>query len=267
MMRFEFHYKRSFTRSYGSIERNITCTLGLFSVSNNFIISSSEEEFTEKASALIRTKMEEILERTGSCVLALSGGSTPRKVYNKLGGMDLDWDRIKLIQVDERWVPYDDSSNNARMIEQEMGRTIMRMRTDGSLTSSAEYYEQGLQKLLHSLGKEKLDLIVLGMGADGHSASIFPDIPDFENYVQRIEGKLVVAHKVPSQGMWRVTLTPYTLSQSTHTVLLLKGEEKGKTFASALNSNDCMRFPVLMCLSEDTTTVLDSAAYENLKFS
>ena len=251
----------------GSIERNITCILGIFSVSNNFIISTSEEEFVEKALALIYTKVEDILERTDSCVLALSGGSTPRKVYNKLGKMDLDWDRIRLIQVDERWVPYDDSSNNARMIEQEMGRTVMRIRTDRTPTSSAEYYEQELRKLLHSLGKEQLDLIVLGMGTDGHSASIFPDIPDFENYIQRMEKRLVIAHEVPSQGMWRVTLTPYLLSQSTHTILLLKGEEKGKTFASALNSNDKLKFPVLMCLSEDTTTVLDSAAYKNLKFS
>lgn len=235
-------------------------------MSTEFVIASTEDDFVQKSTQLIAQRINTAIDTTGSCIIALSGGSTPRPIYRMLAKIPIDWDMVEVLLVDERVVPYKSEKSNARMIEESLGLPVHRMGVEGDPKESALSYEQLLKDLFEKYGKDRLDVVVLGMGADGHSASIFPDIPNFESYIESIEGRLVVSHYVPSQDMVRLTMTPSVLSDAAESILLITGEEKGRTFAKALNSWDANRFPVLLCTPERFIAVLDRAAYAQLKY-
>jgi 6-phosphogluconolactonase len=165
------------------------------------------------------------LVRNGARSIALSGGSTPQPLYRLLAGdeelrsMPITW-----VVVDERYVPYDDPQSNAGMIQRTLfahgmspHHNFLPFRTDLEPEACAANFEA--QWKVH--GIERLDVVTLGMGDDGHTASLFPGTP-----VLDVDDRLAAAVFVPNKDMWRLTITKPTIRDAKLRIVLVAGASK-----------------------------------------
>ena len=152
--------------------------------------------------------------RGGARTLVLAGGTTPRRCYETLAGMELPWGRVTVLFGDERCVPPGDPESNYRMAKEALldsvaPATVHRMAAELGAEEAAAAYD----RVVSGLGL--LDLVLLGVGPDGHTASLFPGGPELE-----APGWAVAVHDAPKPPPDRVSLTLGTL-QSAHRVLVL----------------------------------------------
>jgi len=152
--------------------------------------------------------------------IALSGGNTPRPVYTELAriGRDLPWDRVFFTFGDERCVPPEDEQSNFRMAHETLfvpaaipEKSIARVRGEIDPEIAAREYQEGLDVLAAQRGEMiyRHDLILLGMGDDGHRASLFPGTEALQEKTRK-----VVANFVPKFNAWRITFTFPLISQA-----------------------------------------------------
>lgn len=152
--------------------------------------------------------------------IALSGGNTPRPVYTELAriGRDLPWERVFFTFGDERCVAPDDEQSNFRMARESLfvpagvpEKSIARMRGEIDPQIAAQEYQDGLDLLAAQRGEMiyRHDLILLGMGDDGHTASLFPGTAALQEKTRK-----VVANFVPKFDTWRITFTFPLISQA-----------------------------------------------------
>ena len=171
------------------------------------------------------------------CAIALSGGSTPKRLYELLAngeGGPIDWKRVYVFFSDERNVPPDDHESNYRMAKESLFASgmipeanIHRIRGESDADEAARSYENEIQKVL---GNDPVfDLVLLGLGPDGHTASLFPDSPAL-----RENKRLVTANRVEKFNSDRVTFTYPLLNRAEHVIFLASGADKSKIVRSVL---------------------------------
>lgn len=184
--------------------------------------------------------MQAWLAKRFSANIALSGGSTPNLLFRELAKhykSKIDWTQVRLFWVDERCVPPDDEQSNygtARaLLLDHIGipeTHIHRMRGEAEPEAEVERYSGLLTKHLHlDQGIPVFDLILLGMGSDGHTASIFPDQMDL---LESAEICTVATH--PESGQRRITLTGKTLNRARHVSFLVTGASKAEKVGEVL---------------------------------
>jgi 6-phosphogluconolactonase len=170
----------------------------------------------------------------GSARLAVSGGSTPKVMFESMSGRSFDWTDIDVFQVDERCVPPDHEQSNYRMIRRALNgpRTIHRMLGELPPAEGASLYED-------EVGEAEFDVIQRGMGADGHTASIFPGLPLPESK-RGIAGWIWV----PAMSQNRITLMPSVLERARTTLCLVTGSDKAEALYAVLRGpRDTSKFP------------------------
>jgi 6-phosphogluconolactonase len=171
------------------------------------------KNFAADAADFILDQAHKAIGERNEFRIALSGGNTPRSVYARLAtiGRDLPWDRIWITFGDERCVPPDDPQSNFRMARETLfvpaavpEESITRMRGEIDPQIAAQEYEDLLDLLATQRGEHiyRHDLILLGLGGDGHTASLFPDTAGLEETRRR-----VIANFVPKFNSWRLTFT------------------------------------------------------------
>ena len=171
------------------------------------------KNFAADAADFILDQAHKAIGERNEFRIALSGGNTPRSVYARLAtiGRDLPWDRIRITFGDERCVPPDDPQSNFRMARETLfvpaavpEESIARMRGEIDPQIAAQEYEELLDLLATQRGEHiyRHDLILLGLGGDGHTASLFPDTAGLEETRRR-----VIANFVPKFNSWRLTFT------------------------------------------------------------
>lgn len=185
------------------------------------------------------------VEQRGRFVVALSGGSTPAAVYSRLAhppfSQQLPWSQIFLFWSDERSVPPDHVDSNFRMamdaglrrlpIPQE---NIFRMQAESDLEVHAAAYE----RLLREKAQGICDLILLGIGSDGHTASLFP-----KTQALSVHDRLVVANHVPQQNSWRMTFTYPCIRAARNVHIYVLGTKKSGILNEVLNAPP-HRYPI-----------------------
>ncbi len=243
-------------------------------LSGSVVVEPTAEALCDKlAGAIIKAANTAVSER-GAFHLALSGGSTPKPLYEKLGAMpnDLPWAQTHLWIVDERRVPEDDDRNNYRMIREAMvdplGLSVGRVHpVPVSADDPAGVYERELRDTFETEGRiPRIDFVLLGIGDDGHTASLFPGMASLD-----IDGKLIANADVspgtqPNVG--RVTMTYPLLNKARHLAVLVTGAKKVnilRQIAKQLESGpDRHRFPItgIQPAFDDATLTwyLDAAA-------
>ncbi len=181
---------------------------------------------------------EESIRDHGFFAVALSGGSTPKKIFQKLSKMPdiIDWTKVYLFWSDERSVPSNHPDSNFRMALKESGlgtlpipvENIFRMVAEAEIEANAAAYEALIQK---KLGPRPFDLIMLGMGDDGHTASLFPHTKGLH-----VKGKLVIANEVPQKKTWRMSMTYECINKARHISIYVLGAGKAETLERVLTS-------------------------------
>lgn len=170
--------------------------------------------------------------------LVLSGGSTPRTTYQLLAHMSLDWSNVELFFSDERFVPPDDKESNYRMVRETLlstgrvkPRKIFAIPTDGTPESAADRYDETLRQ---QYGASKLEfgiplfqLVLLGLGDDGHTASLLPDQPVLK------ERTRWAAAVMKGRSEPRITLTYPAIESSDLILFLVSGAIKRDALAQA----------------------------------
>ena len=197
---------------------------------------------TRAAAELFVSISQRAVDQGRFCV-ALSGGSTPRLFYSLLATSPyrdrINWSRVEFFWGDERTVPPDDPESNYRMARETLlehvpvqSGQIHPIPTQlGDPAATAVAYSDELRRVLR-LGRDELprfDLILLGMGPDGHTASLFP-----HTAALRARGRLVVANSVPQLQTFRITLTADVINNAEHVAFLVAGEDKADALRAVL---------------------------------
>src|SRR5438093_3784724 len=180
--------------------------------------------------------------------IALSGGNTPVPVYTRLAAiaLDLPWELTRITFGDERCVPPDDRESNFRMARETLlapaavpEKSIMRMRGEIDPQIAAQEYQDDLDLLATQCSEPiyRHDLILLGLGDDGHTASLFPGTVALEETI-----RCVVANFVPKLNAWRLTFTFPLINRARH-ICFLVGERKNAGLIQRVLKGD-PQFPV-----------------------
>jgi 6-phosphogluconolactonase len=175
--------------------------------------------------------------------LVVSGGSTPLPFFEALRDKTLDWPRIDVLLADERWVPEDDKASNTRLVKESLLQGPAAEANYLPLNASGETPADGLEAVKANLGDLHLplDVLVLGMGNDGHTASLFPDAPELDRAMDLDSGDIVSPMTPPSQKEKRISLTLSALKQAGFTALHLKGDDKLETLQAACSDLEKVR--------------------------
>ena len=179
------------------------------------------------------------VDARGVFTIALSGGSTPRELHLRLASQPLneqiDWPHVHVFFGDERCVPPDDPQSNFRMAEETLlsrvpipPEQIHRMRGELPPSEAALAYEQELKDFFGS-EPPRLDVILLGMGDNGHTASLFPGLAAVDE-----QQRWVVAEYVAEVCMWRITLTPVVINLARQVIFLVAGAGKSSMLRQVL---------------------------------
>jgi 6-phosphogluconolactonase len=196
-------------------------------------VVKDRDELRRLAAETIAKKIHAAIQVRGVCSIALSGGSTPGPVYEELGGSDLaekiSWSQLEIYFADERAVPIDHPESNYRLVletllkshPEAVGQTFRMPADAADRNQAAKRYERRLP--------DPLDVLVLGMGADGHTASLFPGSPALDEQERRVVP--VTAPKPPPE---RMTITPVVIERARSIIMLAAGAEKAPMVARAL---------------------------------
>ncbi|RDZ29687.1 6-phosphogluconolactonase [Lysobacter silvisoli] len=182
--------------------------------------------------------------------LLLSGGTTPGPVYRALSKAPLEWSRVDIGLVDERWLLPDDPDSNARTVRSQLLQDHAAAARFEALTLAGRRIEDAVAAA-NAHAQLGASAAVLGMGEDGHTASLFPGSRDLERALSSRQAYVAVdADGVPGAQGWprRVSLTPAGLARVQTRLLLITGERKREVFEAALRSGDVKRYPVLAAL-------------------
>ena len=184
-------------------------------------------DFVNDAVALLETSANDAIVARGVFNLALSGGNTPKPVFEAFAKRDIDWSKVVITFGDERCVPPDDEQSNYLMARRTLldaipipAANVLRMKGEMDPAEAAREYEAELRARAGG-GVFRHDLILLGMGPDGHTASLFPGTPALAE-----RERLVVENYVPKMGMWRITFTYPLIDAARHVCFLVNSAGK-----------------------------------------
>lgn len=206
----------------------------------NLTIFDNLDELYSKAANVFVELSKSSIEKNGRFVVALSGGSSPKAIFQLLAtdaySNQLEWDKWFIFWVDERWVPLNDDRSNAKMtIETLLDKVpvnraqVFPMYQDNIEPADfAVKYENQIRDILGDAGI--FDLILLGMGDDGHTASLFPGQPILDE-----KEKWVDAFYLDEQNMFRITLTEPIINKAEHILVVAFGAAKKNALNEVLN--------------------------------
>src|SRR5881396_748256 len=178
------------------------------------------------------TAARDAIASHGQFIVALSGGSTPRDTYLLLGTEALVsrvmWSRVQVLWGDERCVPPDHIESNYRMARETLldrvpipAENVHRVHGEDDPATAAEVYEATLRALLRTPAGARIDLVLLGLGEDGHTASLFPGSAAVDERT-----RWVLAARAPAAAVWRITLTPAVINAAAEVLFLVSGGAK-----------------------------------------
>jgi len=209
---------------------------------------STVEKAADACCRHILPRLEESLAGQGQASIAVSGGSTPALLFQKLAAADFDWKRVHLFWVDERAVPPADAESNYNLAEKHFiqpahfpHRNVHRIHGELRPDLAASQYVQDIESFFGLKHGElpMFDLIHLGLGSDAHTASLFPDEPMIANRDQ-----IAGAVYVEKLSKWRITLLPGVLLKARHVLMLAGGADKAEAVRNVLEAPyDPSRYP------------------------
>jgi len=212
--------------------------------------------------------LAEALNSKEWATLAISGGSSPKPMFELFAASGFPWKRVHVFWVDERYVPPNDPQSNFRLANEAWlapanvpAENIHRVRTELEPHEAANEYAENMKALfgVRPGSMPRLDVIHRGMGPDAHTASLFPGEPLIERHKDAPES-IAAAVWVEKMHQWRITLLPAVLEAAGHTVILATGEDKAEALRAVIDGPyEPIKFPAQIA-AKDATWFIDGAA-------
>ena len=238
----------------------------------NVEVASDPESLAQKSAALFVGDAEKAIKAKGTFYVAISGGHTPRRFFELLSEVpkakSLPWDKIHLFWVDERYVPPDSQWSNYKLAADTFlpkvsipDENVHRIPTEfDDFNVASQQYEETIRRIFGLDQKQvpQFDLILLGMGVEGHTGSLFPD-----SYAYLDTEDLVCVVYILDDKLNRITLTHPVLRAASRLAVLVSGEEKAAILKEVLTSKpDDVRYPihVLWPILNKVTWLIDKNA-------
>jgi 6-phosphogluconolactonase len=236
-----------------------------------FHISNTPIELAQAASDHFIQQAKDAIQARGLFSVALSGGSTPKAMFECLAvpktAAQLDWEKICVFWGDERCVPPENADSNYRMASETLlekipipPQNIYRISGEMEPGEGALLYEHLLRN--HFWDKSYFDLILLGLGSDGHTASLFPGTAAIHE-----EQRWVIAHWIAKLATWRISLTAPIINLARQVTFLAAGENKAQVLAAVTQGPyqpEVLPSQIVQPTSGNLTWYIDSAAAKHL---
>lgn len=196
----------------------------------------------------VAAHLRDAVAARGGALIAVSGGSSPKALFARLAQAALPWDRVTVTQVDERWVPLTHADSNARLIAEHLLQGPAAAARFVPMKNAAETPQAGQAECEARLRSLELpfDLVLLGMGEDGHTASWFPHAPELADAL-RTEGPMCIATGAPAPPQapyMRMSLSLAAVSAARRRVLLLQGRGKLEVLRRAQQAGPVDELPI-----------------------
>ena len=237
-------------------------------VSHDIRPFADAEAAATACAAQILDWLREALENQCLASLAISGGSSPRRMFEIFATTRFEWERVHLFWVDERAVPPSDQQSNFKFAQDAWLKpgnfpapNIHRVLAELDPAEAAARYTEGIQKFFGLAAGElpHFDVVHRGMGPDAHTASLFPGESLIED-----RSAIAAAVWVEKFHQWRITLLPGVLMAARHTALLVAGADKTAALRSVLSGPfDPLRYPTQIASGPGTVWFVDTAAAQD----
>ncbi|KPH01334.1 6-phosphogluconolactonase [Pseudomonas sp. RIT-PI-q] len=193
----------------------------------------------------VAKQLSDAIDARGTATLVVSGGRSPVAFFQNLAKQKLDWSKVVVTLADERWVPVEHADSNAGLLKRYLLQGPAAKAQFLSLYSASANLEQAAEQADRLLAElPAIDVLILGMGDDGHTASLFPNSPNLADAL-KVDGTRrcypMLAPTVPHQ---RLTMSRALLASAKTTVLSISGQSKLTTLSAALAGDDVAAMPI-----------------------
>lgn len=215
------------------------------------------ETLSHELGAQIAAALAAAIEARGTASLVVSGGRSPLKLFETLRSRPLDWSRVCVALADERWVSPDDAASNERLVRDVLLKDRAAAARFLGLKNAAPTPDLGAVSAWETFARvpRPFDTVVLGMGDDGHTASLFPGSPNLHSALNPSAAAGCVGMWSPVAPHPRLSLNLSALLDARRVVVLINGESKWRTYAAAYAPGPTPDMPVRAVLRQSRTPV------------
>jgi len=217
----------------------------------------SADKLAENLADEIADRLEKALKERGQACMIVSGGSTPKLLFHLLSLKKIDWQKITLTLADERWVSSTDNSSNELLVRSQLLQNHANCAHFVGLKNNAPTAVDGEQACHYTVGMipRPFDVVILGMGNDGHTASFFPGAEELNKALDMQSGRHCTAITPPDAPHKRLTLTLPTLLDSREIILHITGDSKKKVLDKVFTAGPSNDMPISWILQQQQTPV------------
>jgi len=216
---------------------NMTLAIEEFADANALV-----EGFSQQIASILK----QAISKKGSASIAVSGGSTPKPLFAALSKFDLPWSKVSITLADDRWVDILDDASNEKLVRENLlvnfaaAANFVSLKTSDADAQDAEAQISDRLNALHL----PLDIIILGMGEDGHTASLFPCSAQIQEGLNLHRVKPVLATQPSTAPHQRMSLSLATIVASPHVFLHITGDSKRRVLEQALSQHTAIEKPI-----------------------
>ena len=218
-----------------------------------FFNTNSSESLVKLLSKDIAEILESTIQKEGRASLAVSGGRTPIPLFVELSKLNLDWSKVELTLADDRWVNLDDEASNEYLVRKYLLKNkaitarFIPLKNEKRTAKMGQIKSENIFKEI----KLPLDVIVLGMGSDGHTASLFPCSNELKEAMDPNYPNFLISTNPKTAPYERISLSAKTISSSKKIFLHLNGSDKLHVLKTAMHLKDINKMPIYNFLKEE----------------
>ena len=206
---------------------------------------TSPAVLADQLAAAVAVQLTDAIQQQGTATLVVSGGRSPVAFFHSLIKQPVDWSRVVVSLADERWVPVEHADSNAGLLKKHLLQGPAAKARFVGLYNVAANLEEAAQQADRQLAElPPIDVLILGMGDDGHTASLFPNSPNLAEALKPDGTRRCWPMLAPTVPHQRLTMSRALLATANFTVLSISGSSKLTTLSAALASNDVAAMPI-----------------------